>query len=55
MPILNSNVYVNNGSINESSGGPNLALILGICIPIGIIGTFVFMLSCWIVGLLFGY
>lgn len=55
MPILNSNIYVNNGSINQSSSGPNLALILGICIPIGIIGTFIFMFSYWIIGLLFGH
>lgn len=37
MPIQSSSVTVNGGTIVEPTQGPNLALILGICIPVGVI------------------
>lgn len=43
MSVLSSSVTVNGGTIpddNNSSSGPNLGLILGICIPVGIIRKF---------------
>lgn len=37
MPVQSSTVSVNGGSIIQPTSGPNLALILGICIPVGVI------------------
>lgn len=37
MPVQSSSVSVNGGSIIKPQSGPNLALILGITIPIGVI------------------
>lgn len=37
MPVQSSTVSVNGGSIVQPTSGPNLALILGICIPVGVI------------------
>ena len=39
MPITASDVEANGGEIPSSSSGPNLAIILGVCIPLGIIST----------------
>jgi hypothetical protein len=39
MPIQSSSVTVNGGTIVEPTQGPNLALILGICIPVGVISN----------------
>lgn len=39
MPIAASEVNLNGANENNNpSSGPNLALILGICIPVGVIG-----------------
>lgn len=40
MSIESSEVSVNGGEILEESYSPNLALILGICIPAGVIRTY---------------
>lgn len=40
MPITSSSLSVNGGSIIQPSTGPNLALILGITIPLGILSNF---------------
>lgn len=37
MQVTSASVDVNGGEIQESDNGPNLALILGITIPLGII------------------
>lgn len=53
MSIINSKVIAVGGTIpddnddDNSSSGPNLALILGICIPVGLICKYLFILSNW--------
>ena len=37
MPITSSYTEANGGEIPSSNSGPNLAIILGVCIPVGII------------------
>ena len=52
MPIISSTVDANGGVIPSSSSGPNLAIILGICIPVGVICKFLFKYSDWIACIL---
>lgn len=42
MPIQSSEITVNGGSVSPIYSGPNLALILGISIPLGVLCNFIF-------------
>lgn len=58
MEILSSKVTVNGGDIPtptpepDDNSSPNLGLILGICIPVGVICNLSFYFSNWYFGLL---
>lgn len=41
MPITSSSLAVNGGEIIQPSSGPNLALILGISIPLGLLCNYI--------------
>jgi hypothetical protein len=50
MPVQSSDVTVNGGTIVQPTSGPNLALILGLSIPLGIICNYIFILVLSLIG-----
>ncbi len=53
MPIQSSDVTVNGGTITPVTQGPNLGLILGITIPLGVLRNLFYYLSYHHCGLLY--
>lgn len=52
MPIITSFVTANGGSVPPPASTTNLALILGICIPVGIISKYIYYHSYWSISIL---